>query len=120
VQGLGGATHAYSFWEGIPQEGRGAFGRLFASSKSLKVRVQPPFRRLFESSHSLVLAATVTQPWHGASWCAAWRGLACAASVKLMMSLLAFLLYLVAWIAVVPLSQHATQIPQRAWSQCFT
>ena len=29
------ATHAYSFWEGIPLEGRAAFGRLFRSSASL-------------------------------------------------------------------------------------
>lgn len=30
------ATHAYSFWEGIPLEGRKAFGRLFASTQSLQ------------------------------------------------------------------------------------
>jgi hypothetical protein len=39
VDSFGPATHAYSFWEGIPQEGRCAFGRLFAASTSMKVRV---------------------------------------------------------------------------------
>ena len=35
-QTLEPATHAYSFWEGIPLEGRAAFGRLFAASRSLR------------------------------------------------------------------------------------
>lgn len=30
------ATHAYSFWEGVPLSGKAAFGRLFAESKTLK------------------------------------------------------------------------------------
>ncbi|KAF5841966.1 hypothetical protein DUNSADRAFT_10137 [Dunaliella salina] len=30
------ATHAYSFWEGVPHSGKAAFGRLFATSKTLK------------------------------------------------------------------------------------
>ena len=33
------ATHAYSFWEGVPPSGKHAFGRLFASSKTLVVSV---------------------------------------------------------------------------------
>ena len=38
------ATHAYSFWEGVPTEGKCAFGRLFAQSHTMQVRVraQPP------------------------------------------------------------------------------
>lgn len=31
------ATHAYSFWEGVPASGKRAFGELFAKSKSLRV-----------------------------------------------------------------------------------
>ncbi|PNW79759.1 hypothetical protein CHLRE_08g365550v5 [Chlamydomonas reinhardtii] len=30
------ATHAYSFWEGVPASGKRAFGELFAKSKSLR------------------------------------------------------------------------------------
>lgn len=30
------ATHAYSFWEGIPAGARSAFGRLFAASRTLR------------------------------------------------------------------------------------
>eukprot|EP00798_Chlamydomonas_sp_ICE-L_P021108 gene21108-27996_t len=30
------ATHAYSFWEGVPYSGKKAFGRLFASSTTLR------------------------------------------------------------------------------------
>ena len=33
------ATHAYSFWEGVPTEGKCAFGRLFAQSHTMQVRV---------------------------------------------------------------------------------
>lgn len=36
---LAPATHAYSFWEGVPHSGKAAFGRLFAASKTLKVGV---------------------------------------------------------------------------------
>ncbi len=31
------ATHAYSFWEGVPHSGKQAFGQLFRQSKTLKV-----------------------------------------------------------------------------------
>ena len=31
------ATHAYSFWEGVPVEGKCAFGRLFAESRTMQV-----------------------------------------------------------------------------------
>jgi len=37
VPSLDPATHAYSFWEGVPQSGKAAFGRLFAASRTLKV-----------------------------------------------------------------------------------
>eukprot|EP00955_Chlamydomonas_euryale_P101391 365340-Chlamydomonas_euryale.AAC.12 len=30
------ATHAYSFWEGIPEAGRQAMGRLFARSRTMR------------------------------------------------------------------------------------
>ncbi|KAJ9513041.1 hypothetical protein QJQ45_029470 [Haematococcus lacustris] len=36
VASLEPATHAYSFWEGVPQQGKDAFGRLFASARTLK------------------------------------------------------------------------------------
>ncbi len=36
VRSLDPATHAYSFWEGVPVDARVAFGRLFASSRSLR------------------------------------------------------------------------------------
>ncbi|KXZ50220.1 hypothetical protein GPECTOR_17g857 [Gonium pectorale] len=36
VSTLDPATHAYSFWEGVPTEGKLAFGELFASSRSLR------------------------------------------------------------------------------------
>ena len=43
------ATHAYSFWEGIPIEGRAAFGKMFRESRSLHgvvvVQVRHPPRR---------------------------------------------------------------------------
>ena len=29
-------THAYSFWEGVPLDGKAAFGRLFAASRTLR------------------------------------------------------------------------------------
>ncbi len=29
-------THAYSFWEGVPYDGKMAFGRLFAGSRTLR------------------------------------------------------------------------------------
>ena len=32
------ATHAYSFWEGVPMDAKYAFGCLFAVSKTLQVR----------------------------------------------------------------------------------
>lgn len=38
VASLEPATHAYSFWEGVPASGKEAFGKLFAKSRSLKVR----------------------------------------------------------------------------------
>lgn len=37
VATLDPATHAYSFWEGVPAEGRYAFGRLFSQSYTLQV-----------------------------------------------------------------------------------
>ncbi|PNH02095.1 hypothetical protein TSOC_011951 [Tetrabaena socialis] len=36
VSTLDPATHAYSFWEGVPTTGKQAFGALFASSRSLR------------------------------------------------------------------------------------
>jgi len=36
VESLDPATHAYSFWEGVPRDGKAAFGRLFRTSQSLK------------------------------------------------------------------------------------
>jgi hypothetical protein len=36
MKSLDPATHAYSFWEGVPVEARVRFGRLFSSSKTLK------------------------------------------------------------------------------------
>ncbi|KAK9829586.1 hypothetical protein WJX72_006653 [[Myrmecia] bisecta] len=36
VPSLSDATHAYSFWEGVPPDAKYAFGRLFAASKKLK------------------------------------------------------------------------------------
>jgi hypothetical protein len=36
VRTLNPATHAYSFWEGVPPSGKGAFGRLFAASATLR------------------------------------------------------------------------------------
>ena len=41
VSSLNPATHAYSFWEGVPMSGKAAFGRLFAASKTLKVSTVP-------------------------------------------------------------------------------
>lgn len=38
---LNPATHAYSFWEGVPLVGKAAFGQLFAASKTLKVGATP-------------------------------------------------------------------------------
>lgn len=37
IKTLDPATHAYSFWEGVPETSRRAFGRLFRASKSLQV-----------------------------------------------------------------------------------
>lgn len=37
VDSLEPATHAYSFWEGVPVSGKKAFGRLFAQSRTLRV-----------------------------------------------------------------------------------
>lgn len=31
------STHAYSFWEGVPESSRRSFGRLFRASKTLQV-----------------------------------------------------------------------------------
>ncbi|GBF95231.1 hypothetical protein Rsub_07946 [Raphidocelis subcapitata] len=36
VESLDPATHAYSFWEGVPRDGKAAFGRLFRTSQTLK------------------------------------------------------------------------------------
>jgi hypothetical protein len=37
VASLEPATHAYTFWEGIPHEARCCFGELFARSRTLRV-----------------------------------------------------------------------------------
>ena len=37
IPSLDPATHAYSFWEGVPIDAKYAFGCLFAASKTLKV-----------------------------------------------------------------------------------
>ncbi len=39
VESFGPATHAYSFWEGIPVSARCAFGKLFTDSSHMKVCV---------------------------------------------------------------------------------
>jgi hypothetical protein len=36
VATLDPCTHAYSFWEGVPIDGKAAFGRLFAASRTLR------------------------------------------------------------------------------------
>lgn len=36
VRSLDPCTHAYSFWEGVPVEGKAAFGALFAASRTLR------------------------------------------------------------------------------------
>ncbi|KAI7841649.1 hypothetical protein COHA_004669 [Chlorella ohadii] len=36
VCSLDPCTHAYSFWEGVPVDGKAAFGRLFAASRTLR------------------------------------------------------------------------------------
>ncbi|KAK9904097.1 hypothetical protein WJX75_004484 [Coccomyxa subellipsoidea] len=36
IKTLDPATHAYSFWEGVPEDSRRAFGRLFRASKTLQ------------------------------------------------------------------------------------
>ncbi len=48
VASLEPATHAYTFWEGIPHEARASFGQLFARSRTLRVgaRLPPPARLL--------------------------------------------------------------------------
>ena len=38
IASLDPATHAYSFWEGVPMDAKYAFGCLFAASKTLQVR----------------------------------------------------------------------------------
>jgi hypothetical protein len=37
IPSLDPGTHAYSFWEGVPYSGKKAFGRLFRTSRSMKV-----------------------------------------------------------------------------------
>ena len=37
VSTLDPSTHAYSFWEGVPESSRRAFGALFRASKTLQV-----------------------------------------------------------------------------------
>ena len=36
VRSLDPCTHAYSFWEGVPIDGKAAFGALFAASRTLR------------------------------------------------------------------------------------
>jgi hypothetical protein len=36
VASFGDAAHAYSFWEGVPPQGKQAFGYLFASSTNMQ------------------------------------------------------------------------------------
>ena len=36
VKTLDPCTHAYSFWEGVPMDGKAGFGRLFAASRTLR------------------------------------------------------------------------------------
>ncbi|GMH45995.1 hypothetical protein BSKO_13959 [Bryopsis sp. KO-2023] len=47
IQTLDPYTHAYSFWEGVPQTGKNAFGRLFRKSETMKgvAVVQKAFRK---------------------------------------------------------------------------
>ncbi len=44
VDSLEPATHAYSFWEGVPVSGKKAFGRLFAQSRTLRVSARHSHR----------------------------------------------------------------------------
>ena len=37
IASLDDYTHAFSFWEGVPVEGKKAFGRLFTASEFMKV-----------------------------------------------------------------------------------
>lgn len=40
VPSLDPATHAYSFWEGVPTEAKCAFGELFAKSETMQVSIE--------------------------------------------------------------------------------
>ena len=39
VKSLDDCSHAFSFWEGVPTVAKHAFGRLFAATPSLQVRL---------------------------------------------------------------------------------
>jgi hypothetical protein len=41
IAGLEPATHAYSFWEGVPRSGKQAFGSLFQEARTMKVCALP-------------------------------------------------------------------------------
>lgn len=71
------ATHAYSFWEGVPASARRSFGALFAQSSSLQcvavvqraVRTCPPEFMAAYGFGDLRLVATVPNVrMSGASW----------------------------------------------------
>jgi hypothetical protein len=66
VASLDPSTHAYSFWEGVPRDGKAAFGRLFRRSQTLKVRRAQWWRALARSA-----PAQGTRCERGAS---AWAG----------------------------------------------
>lgn len=59
VPSLDPATHAYSFWEGVPFEARAAFGRLFSASKTL-CAVAVVQRSMREAD-----PATAMEEWYG-------------------------------------------------------
>jgi hypothetical protein len=70
VASLDPGTHAYSFWEGVPREGKAAFGRLFRASPTLKVRAahQAAAGKAPDQGMGLAaLAGPVARAWLGAS-----------------------------------------------------
>ena len=46
IGSLDPATHAYSFWEGVPVDAKYAFGCLFAASKTLQVTLATQTNKL--------------------------------------------------------------------------
>ena len=59
VKTLDPGTHAYSFWEGVPPEGKCAFGRLFYRSSSMKVTCLDSFSNSWSSKPAKGLASSI-------------------------------------------------------------